>query len=137
MAGCRRIKKISVLFVGSSMLEVILGVCLGIVCGYGAGFLVRESRSGNGLKPIFEKIELIEGKLTLVLERVEEAVDEIEPPSVAEHITGAFSMWFQNKMLRQQMELGRNLIDPTDPTPATWPDVGEPELAEPAELKSL
>jgi hypothetical protein len=119
------------------MLEVILGVCLGIVCGYGAGFLFQIKSPGHDLQPIFEKINLIEGKLTLVLERVEEAVDEIEPPSVAEHITGAFSMWFQNKMLRQQMELGRNLIDSADPTPATWPDASEQEPGALEELKSL
>ncbi len=119
------------------MLEVILGVCLGIVCGYLGGFWSTRSAEGGSLKPIFEKIDLIEGKLTLVLERVEEAVDEIEPPSVAEHITGAFSMWFQNKMLRQQMELGRNLIDSADPTPATWPAASELEPVELEEPKSL
>jgi len=119
------------------MLEVILGVCLGIVCGYVAGFMFRESRSMNGLEPIFEKIDMIEGKLTLVLERVEEAVEEIEPPSVAEHITGAFSMWFQNKMLRQQMELGRNLIDSAEPTSVTWPEGSVLDPAEPVELKNL
>jgi hypothetical protein len=121
------------------MFEVLLGAVSGLI--YAAGVYLWIERKGHQAEnipvdEIVERIDMIEGKLTLVLERIEDAMNEIEPPSVAEHITGAFSAWFQNKMLRDQVDMmGATILEPPHQQSESWPDV-EPAENAPDEVPS-
>ena len=122
------------------MFEVLLAALSGLVFGYGVTIWVRGATLQQDFSPVTdlgERIDMIEGKLTLVLDRIEEAMDEIEPPSVAEHITGAFSAWFQNKMLRDQVGiLGGTILEPPQPQGDSWPDVEPVQSAPESVLKN-
>ena len=119
------------------MFEVILAALSGLVFGYGVTIWVGQSSIQQDFSPVTDlrdRIDMIEGKLTLVLDRIEEAMNEIEPPSVAEHITGAFSAWFQNKMLRDQVDMmGATILEPPHQQTESWPDA-EPAQSEPADV---
>lgn len=104
------------------MFEVVLASVLGMVFGFGAAFWSIARPAVDEGQDFSAQIATIEGKLTMVLERIEEAMEEIEPPSVAEHITGAFSAWFQNKMLRDQVGMmGGTILEPLQQHVESWP----------------
>jgi len=80
------------------------------------------------------QIEMMEGKLALILDKVDEAIDEIEPPTIAEHLASIGRTWFENKMMRDQAELfSGTFIGPQPPEVESWPDV-EPAQSEPASV---
>ena len=59
-------------------------------------YLVKGFEDSEDLGPLLERIE---GKLVLTLEAIDEAVAEIEPPTVAESLAQVASMYFQGRMM--------------------------------------
>ena len=73
------------------------------------------------LGPLLEKIE---GKLQLTLEKIDAAVDEIEPPTVAEHLAGIANMWMQQRMMEKMQSVPGfegQLNEPEHVRSETWP----------------
>jgi len=80
--------------------------------------LVKGFEEKEDLGPLLERIE---GKLQLTLERIEEAVDEIEPPTVAEHLAGMASMWMQGRMMdKMQLQPEPQLNEPEHVRVDSW-----------------
>ena len=112
--------------VGSGMLEVLLGsmMCvLLLIEGY-LLYLVKGFDESPDLGPVLERME---GKLQLTLEKIDTAIDEIEPPTVAEHLAGMASMWMQGRMMeKMQLQPEGQLNEPEHVREETWPaDVSE------------
>jgi len=82
--------------------------------------LVKNFEHSEDIGPHLERIE---GKLQLTLEKIEEAVDEIEPPTVAEHIAGMASMWMQGRMMeKMQLQPEPQLNEPEHVRVESWQD---------------
>jgi hypothetical protein len=83
-------------------------------------YLVRGFEHSEDMGPYLERIE---GKLQLTFERIEEAVDEIEPPTVAEHLAGMASMWMQGRMMdKMQLQPDGQLNEPAHVRAEPWPE---------------
>ena len=116
------------------MFEVVLAVMMCVfllIEGY-LLYLVKGFEDTQDLGPLLERIE---GKLQLTLERIEEAVDEIAPPTVAEHVAGMASMWMQGRMMEKMQQGEPQLNEPEHVREETWPDV-EPPKSPDVELKN-
>lgn len=88
-------------------------------------YLVKAFKHSEDLGPLLEKIE---GKLQLALEKIEDAVDEIEPPTVAEHLAGMASMWMQSRMMeKMQLQPDGQLNEPEHVRVDSWPDAEPPK----------
>ena len=107
--------------VGSGMLEVMLGsmMCvLLLIEGY-LLYLVKGFDESPDLGPVLERME---GKLQLTLEKIDTAIDEIEPPTVAEHLAGMASMWMQGRMMeKMQLQPEPQLNEPVHVREDSWP----------------
>jgi hypothetical protein len=96
-------------------------------------YLVKNFEQPEDLGPLLERIE---GKLQLALEKIEDAVDELEPPTVAEHIAGMASMWMQGRMMeKMQLQPEPQLNEPEHVRVESWPDAEQPKSPD-AELKN-
>ena len=82
-------------------------------------YLVKAFKHSEDLGPLLEKIE---GKLQLALEKIEDAVDEIEPPTVAESLAQCASMFFQGRMMdKMQLQPEPQLNEPVHVREDSWP----------------
>jgi len=80
--------------------------------------LVKNFEQNEDLGPLLERIE---GKLQLALEKIEEAVDELEPPTVGEHLASMASMWMQGRMMdKMQLQPEPQLNEPEHVRVDTW-----------------
>jgi len=121
--------------VGSSMFEVMLGVmmCVFLIIECYLLYLVKAFKHSEDLGPLLERIE---GKLQLALEKIEDAVDEIEPPTVAESLAQCASMFFQGRMMdKMGIAAEPQLNEPVHVREDSWPDV-EPPKSPDAELSN-
>jgi hypothetical protein len=93
-------------------------------------YLVKNFEQNDDLGPLLERIE---GKLVLTLEAIDEAVAEIEPPTVAESLAQVASMYFQGRMMDKMGIAADPQLHNTDPAPPeVWP-VAEPPKRQDAE----
>jgi hypothetical protein len=109
------------------MFEVMLGslmfVFLLIECYL--LYLVKGFEDSEDLGPYLERIE---GKLILTLEAIDEAVAEIEPPTVAESLAQVASMYFQGRMMDKMGIVAEpQLNEPEHVRVETWPDAELPK----------
>jgi len=110
------------LTVGRSMFEVILGLTLFAVLAFQAysawliGHIRYDSKVFEGLDGTLFNIE---GKLQLTLEKIETAMDEIAPPTVAEHVAGMASLWMQQRMMDKMGNI-QHLNEPAAPHAEAW-----------------
>jgi len=80
--------------------------------------LVKNFEQPEELGPLLERIE---GKLQLALEKIEEAVDELEPPTVGEHLASMASMWMQGRMMdKMQLQPEPQLNEPEHVRVDSW-----------------
>jgi hypothetical protein len=87
--------------------------------------LVKNFEQPEELGPLLERIE---GKLQLALEKIEEAVDELEPPTVGEHLASMASMWMQGRMMdKMQLQPEPQLNEPEHVRVDPWPDAEPPK----------
>jgi len=117
------------------MFEVMLGslmfVFLLIECYL--LYLVKGFEGSEDMGPLLERIE---GKLQLALEKIEDAVDEIEPPTVAESLAQCASMFFQGRMMDKMGIVADPQLHNAEPVPAeAWP-AEEPPKSPAEELKN-
>jgi hypothetical protein len=109
------------------MFEVMLGslmfVFLLIECYL--LYLVKGFEDSEDLGPLLERIE---GKLVLTLEAIDEAVAEIEPPTVAESLAQVASMYFQGRMMDKMGIVADPQLHNAEPVaPEAWPVEEQPK----------
>jgi hypothetical protein len=113
--------------VGSSMLEVMLGVTMFVFLMIEVYllYLVKAFKHSEPLRPLLERIE---GKLQLTLEKIEDAVDEIEPPTVAESLAQCASMFMQGRMMdKMQLQPEPQLNEGEHVRVDSWPADAPPK----------
>ena len=88
-----------------------------------------ENEDLGGFEDAFGTLNRLEGQLTLALEKMDEAISEIEPPTIAESLTGMAHIWMQQRMM-QQFSTDAMIKGPAGAEAAQWPDV-EPQKDEP------
>tara|TARA_R110000751_G_scaffold225133_1_gene327073 strand:+ start:564 stop:911 length:348 start_codon:yes stop_codon:yes gene_type:complete len=103
------------------MFEVMLTVmmCVFLVIEGYLLYLVKGFEDSEDLGPLLERIE---GKLVLTLEAIDEAVAEIEPPTVAESLAQVASMYFQGRMMDKMGIAADPQLHNVEPAPPeVWP----------------
>jgi hypothetical protein len=124
---------------GRGMFEVILGTCMFVLLSIEAYilFLMKTSKADLGsLEHLDGTLFNIEGKLTLALEKIDDAIEEIHPPTIAESLAQVGSMWMQSKLMDKmqlQPDFNTQLNEPAEGPPEVWP-AAEPQNAEPVEV---
>jgi len=117
------------------MFEVVLAVTMCVfllIEGY-LLYLVKGFEGSEDMGPLLERIE---GKLQLALEKIEDAVDEIEPPTVAESLAQCASMFFQGRMMEKMgIAAEPQLNEPEHVRVDSWP-AEEPPKSPAEELKN-
>lgn len=102
------------------MFEVVLG--LGLICVILLqGFSLWKMHSLDSDSGDIESLlGIIEGKLQLSLEKIDQSIDSFQPPTVAEHVAGMASMWMQQRMMDKMGQMPQHLNEPADAPTEAW-----------------
>tara|TARA_R110000823_G_scaffold100382_1_gene215900 strand:- start:590 stop:946 length:357 start_codon:yes stop_codon:yes gene_type:complete len=106
------------------MFEVILGLSLLTVFAAQVYSLYLISGFENDSQALESVLERIEGKLQLSLEAIDSAVDDLEPPTVGEHLASIANMWMQGRMMDKMQGapgMPQQLNEEAPPGAEVWP----------------